>query len=188
MCPGKTGFGGVVAVEAKIRFSTCKKGWSIGGGVWAVAIQTAFFGRFMDNPGLLDSFLDLLMTLEAQFLPGGNQKIPIFAGVGIVTVRIVSLRDHIVNADGFRGQQIIMALKTDPLGLYVKKISMVRGVGIVALGTLPIFNGCMDVAKFHFLLKRLMTGQTQVSFSAGLEFGFVLSVCAQRQKQKSDEP
>jgi hypothetical protein len=122
-----------VAIETQLRFTACQQRGGVRGSVRVVTFKTALFGGLMNYSGLLDSLLDLPMALETQLFPRGEQEIPILAGVRVVAVSAASCCDHRMHTCYTIGQQIVVALKADLLGLRIQEAPMVGSVRVVTL-------------------------------------------------------
>jgi hypothetical protein len=140
-----------------------------------MAFEAAIPGGFVNNRWFLDDLFNILVTIEAQFLPCRKQEAPVLTGMRVVAVRAAALGHYLVNAGCLVRQQIVVALEADAVGLREEKGPVVGSVRIVTLGALPLGDGGVNVAQLDLLLKSFMAGQAKLSVCTGFEFEIALS-------------
>ena len=176
----------LVAVGAKGGHPRFQEGIGSRGGVRSVAAEAPLFHRLVPELALCDRLRDVLMTIEAELLPGQEQVVLVFRRMGVVALHALPFRGRLVDALRLPGDDPRVALQADPVGVLRQELPLGGGMGIVAVGAVSLLHRSVDEGKPHLLLERRVAVEADLPARARLQAKLVLGKRQRGREKRRD--
>jgi len=141
-----------------------------------MAIQASPLDRVVLELDFRDGVADRLVAPNAEFIPGLQQVALIVGGMWIVTLHAIPFDSDLMGADGFVGNNSFMALEAHPSCRRIQKLSVGRGMRVVAPGTLGTLHRGVYELAFELFLEIGMAVETQLPVGPRLELELILAI------------
>ena len=115
-----------------------------------------------------------LVTVEAECLAFLDQAVLVVGRMGVVAFHTATIGHHLVDTARFGGDHGRMAERTDRCGAGREHLAVGGGMGVVAAGTLFLFERRMDHLPGHLLFEAVMAVQAKIAPCSGLELELLI--------------
>lgn len=136
--------------------------------------EAAAFHRRMPILDFGECLAKRLVTAEAERLAILEQTVLVVGGMGVVALHATAIGHHLVDTAWLGGNHRRMTERTDSFCAGLKQLAMGGGMGVVAAGTIFLFQRCVDHLTGQLLLETVMAVKAQVAPCSGLELQLLI--------------